>query len=39
LLVKVSGVALLERNLAGRSEEYRDYIKRTSAFIPWPTKP
>jgi len=39
LLVKVSGVALLERNLAGRSEEYRDYIKRTSAFIPWPPKP
>jgi len=38
LLVKVSGVALLERNLAGRSEEYRDYIQRTSAFIPWPPK-
>jgi len=38
LLVKVSGVALLERDLAGRSEEYRDYIRRTSAFIPWPPK-
>ena len=38
LLVKVSGVALLERDLAGRSEEYRDYIRRTSPFIPWPTK-
>lgn len=38
LLVKVSGVALLERNLAARSEAYRDYVKRTSAFIPWPPK-
>ncbi len=39
LLVKVSGVALLERDLAGRSEDYRDYIRRTSPFIPWPPKP
>ncbi|WP_442508444.1 DUF1295 domain-containing protein [Novipirellula sp. SH528] len=36
LLLKVSGVALLERSLADRSQEYRDYIQRTSAFIPWP---
>ena len=39
LLLKVSGVALLERSLAGRSAEYRDYIQRTSSFIPWPPKP
>ncbi len=38
LLLKVSGVALLEKSLASRSEEYRDYIHRTSAFIPWPPK-
>lgn len=38
LLVKVSGVALLERNLLSRSDIYRDYVKRTSAFIPWPPK-
>ena len=39
LLLKVSGVALLERSLAGRSAEYRDYIQRTSSFIPWVPKP
>lgn len=38
LLLKVSGVALLERSLASRSAEYRDYVARTSAFIPWPPK-
>jgi steroid 5-alpha reductase family enzyme len=38
LLVKVSGVALLERDLAQRSDEYRAYIARTSSFIPWPPK-
>ncbi len=38
LLLKVSGVALLERSLASRSEEYRDYVLRTSAFIPWPPR-
>lgn len=35
LLIRVSGVALTERRLAERSAEYRDYIERTSAFIPW----
>jgi len=38
LLLKVSGVALLERDLASRSGEYRDYIRRTSPFVPWPPK-
>lgn len=38
LLLKVSGVALLERSLSGRSAEYRDYMKRTSAFIPLPPR-
>jgi steroid 5-alpha reductase family enzyme len=35
LIIKVSGVALLEKNLAERSEEYKAYIKRTPVFIPW----
>jgi steroid 5-alpha reductase family enzyme len=35
LIVKVSGVALLEKNLVGRSDEYKAYIKRTPVFIPW----
>lgn len=38
LLVKVSGVALLEKDLAARSEEYRQYIRRTSSFLPWPPR-
>jgi steroid 5-alpha reductase family enzyme len=38
LLLKVSGVAMLERSLAKRSSEYRDYMMRTSAFIPLPPK-
>ena len=35
LLVKVSGVGLLERDIAERRPAYRDYIRRTPAFIPW----
>jgi steroid 5-alpha reductase family enzyme len=35
LIIKVSGVALLEKNLVEKKQEYRDYIKRTSAFFPW----
>lgn len=35
LLVKVSGVALLERGLARTRPGYADYIARTSAFVPW----
>lgn len=36
LLLKVSGVALLERGITARRPEYADYIERTSAFFPWP---
>ena len=39
LLVRVSGVALLEKSLKKRKPEYEDYIRRTSAFIPRPPKP
>lgn len=37
-LLKVSGVPLLEEGLAQRREGYREYMKRTSMFIPWPPK-
>jgi len=35
LLLKVSGVALLESTIAERRPGYRDYVRRTSAFLPW----
>ena len=35
LLLKVSGVALLEKDIGERRPAYRDYIERTSAFLPW----
>jgi steroid 5-alpha reductase family enzyme len=34
LLVKVSGVAMLERTLKLKPG-YEDYMRKTSAFIPW----
>ena len=36
LIIRVSGVFLLERSLAQTKPGYRDYIKRTSAFFPGP---
>ncbi|WP_077035416.1 DUF1295 domain-containing protein [Pelomonas sp. KK5] len=39
LLLKVSGVTLLEADIADRRPAYRDYIARTSAFIPRPPRP
>jgi len=38
LLVKVSGVAMLESTIAERRPGYRAYIARTSAFVPWPPR-
>jgi steroid 5-alpha reductase family enzyme len=38
LLVKVSGVAMLESTIAERRPAYRAYIARTSAFVPWPPR-
>lgn len=35
LLVKISGVALLEKSLKEKKPEYQDYIRKTSAFFPW----
>ena len=38
LLVRVSGVALLERSIAKRRPEYAAYRQRTSAFLPMPPR-
>jgi steroid 5-alpha reductase family enzyme len=38
LLMRVSGVTLLERNLQTRRPQYADYMRRTSAFFPWPPR-
>lgn len=35
LIIKVSGVSLLEKSLKGKNPQYREYIEKTSAFIPW----
>ncbi|MGW8222524.1 MAG: DUF1295 domain-containing protein [Syntrophobacteria bacterium] len=35
LLLKVSGVTLLEKTIVESRPEYADYIKSTSSFIPW----
>ncbi len=36
LLLRVSGVAMLESDIAGRRPGYADYVRRTSAFVPRP---
>ena len=38
LLLRVSGVALLERDIGQRRPEYAEYIRRTNAFFPGPRK-
>lgn len=38
LLVRVSGVALLERGLAARRPGYAQYIREVPAFIPRPPR-
>jgi steroid 5-alpha reductase family enzyme len=35
LIIKVSGVVLLEKTLKVTKPGYKDYIEKTSAFIPW----
>jgi steroid 5-alpha reductase family enzyme len=39
LLMRVSGVTLLEQDIAERRPQYADYIRRTNAFFPGPGKP
>ncbi len=38
LLMKVSGVALLEKTLEATKPAYREYVRRTSAFVPRPPR-
>ena len=38
LLLKVSGVAMLEKTIGERRPEYAEYIERTNAFFPGPQK-
>jgi steroid 5-alpha reductase family enzyme len=38
LLLKFSGVVMLEETIVNRRPAYADYIKRTNAFIPGPVK-
>ena len=38
LLLKVSGVGLLEKDIVERRPAYRDYIARTNAFFPGPLR-
>jgi steroid 5-alpha reductase family enzyme len=37
-LLKVSGIALTEKDIAMRRPEYQDYVRRTSAFVPRPPR-
>lgn len=39
LLLKVSGVPLLEKDLGWRRPGYAEYTRRTSAFVPWRWRP
>jgi len=39
LLLKVSGVSLLEHDIGERRPKYRDYVARTNAFFPGPPHP
>jgi steroid 5-alpha reductase family enzyme len=35
LIIKISGVALLEKTLKETKPQYRDYINKTNSFFPW----
>jgi steroid 5-alpha reductase family enzyme len=39
LLLRVSGVTLLERTIGKRRPAYADYVRRTNAFLPGPPRP
>jgi steroid 5-alpha reductase family enzyme len=39
LLMRVSGVTLLEKDISERRPAYRDYVQRTNAFFPGPPRP
>lgn len=35
LIIKVSGVSLLEKTLKNTKPRYKDYVEKTSSFFPW----
>lgn len=35
LIIKISGVSLLEESLKDKKPEYQNYMKQTSSFFPW----
>jgi steroid 5-alpha reductase family enzyme len=35
VLLKMTGIPLTEKALVEKRPEYKDYIQRTSAFVPW----
>jgi steroid 5-alpha reductase family enzyme len=35
LIIKISGVSLLEKTLKESKPQYRDYIQKTNSFLPW----
>lgn len=35
IIIKVSGVGLLEKSLKAGKPQYKEYIEKTSSFIPW----
>ena len=38
LLLRLSGIPITEAHLAKSRPEYADYMRTTSAFIPWPPR-
>ena len=38
LLLRLSGIPITEAHMAADRPEYADYIRTTSAFVPWPPK-
>ena len=38
LLLRVSGVTLLEKDIGNRRPQYADYVLKTNAFFPWPPR-
>jgi len=35
LIIKVSGVALLEKTLNQTKPQYAEYVEKTNSFFPW----
>ena len=35
MIIKISGVAMLEKSLKEQKPQYREYIEKTSSFLPW----